>query len=609
MSDVIRLLPDHIANQIAAGEVIQRPASVIKELVENAIDANASSIEIHVKDAGKTLIQVIDDGCGMSEADSLMAFERHATSKLHHADDLFQLKTKGFRGEALASIAAIAHVTLQTRQADSDWGLSVHIEGSSLIDKQPVTCKKGSSFAVKNLFFNVPARRNFLKSDAVEFTHIEEEFIRIALAHPEKRLVLNHNEQVVHHLEEASLRKRIVDLFGRAYNDRLVPITEATDIVAFEGFIVKPEFSKKSRGEQYFFVNNRFFKDPFFNHAVTQAYENLLASKTYPGYFIFLTVDPAKIDVNVHPTKTEIKFEDDKYIYSLLKSTVRLSLGKFNIAPSLDFEQETSFDLPWEYKNKPVVEPSIQVNPNYNPFSSGNSGKSVGGGISKAIKNLSFGTSEASKQDWEQFYDIQDVQNDLKAEQTTLFQENEVEVNKQFLFHGNYIISSLKDSLLIVHYKNAKERILYDEMMNLFISVPLNSQTLLFPLELEVKSTELALLEEQKLILNRLGFTWSVTGNQVSLSAVPEYLSQEEALACLTSIIAQLVSQTLDNGELAHIFVLEIAQKAAFKNLSWTQETANSFIEQLFASPEHQYSPSGKLILKMLNNNELFSGF
>ena len=370
MSDLIRLLPDHIANQIAAGEVVQRPASVIKELIENSIDAGASKIEVFVKDAGRTLIQIVDNGKGMSPLDARMCFERHATSKIQHADDLFALTTKGFRGEALASVAAIAHVTLRTRRETDELGLELCIEGSTITKQEPVQCAVGASFEVRNLFYNVPARRNFLKSDNVELKHVLDEFERVALAHSELSFRLVHNDQEIYHLLPGPMRKRIVDVFGKQYNDKLVPVTESTDIVRIEGFVGKPEAAKKSRGEQFFFVNNRFFRDTYFNHAVNSAFEQLLPGKVFPSYFLFLEIDPKQIDVNVHPTKTEIKFEEDKAIYSILKSAIRLGLGKFNISPTLDFDRESEFDLPLSFLGTPAVEPTIRVDKTYNPFRS-----------------------------------------------------------------------------------------------------------------------------------------------------------------------------------------------------------------------------------------------
>lgn len=341
MSDVIKLLPDHIANQIAAGEVIQRPASVVKELVENAIDAGATKIDVLIKDAGKTLIQVVDNGKGMSPFDARMCFERHATSKVQSADDLFHLTTKGFRGEALASIAAISHTTLKTKQPDAELGHLIQIEGSKITQEEVTTCPIGTSFEIKNLFFNVPARRNFLKSDSIELRHILDEFERIVLPHPEISFSIQHNETIIYNLQGSNLKKRILDVLGSAKSgEKLVPIDEETDIVKIKGFIGKPEFAKKKRGEQFFFVNNRFFKDNYFNHAINKAYEGLIQDKMFPTYFIYFEVNPQKIDVNVHPTKTEIKFEEDKMIYAILLSSIRQSLGKYNIAPTLDFSRK-----------------------------------------------------------------------------------------------------------------------------------------------------------------------------------------------------------------------------------------------------------------------------
>ena len=451
MSDIIRLLPDHIANQIAAGEVIQRPASVVKELVENAIDAKATAIDVFIKHAGRTLIQVIDNGAGMTEQDARMAFERHATSKVSVIDDLFALKTKGFRGEALASIAAIAHVELKTRKAENEIGISIEIEGSKLVNHTQTTCKSGSSFAIKNLFFNVPARRNFLKTDAIEFKHIEEEFIRVAMAHPEIRFSLQHNDATCYILPEGNLRKRIVDIFGKSFNDKLVPVEETTGIVKISGFIGKPEAAKKTRGEQYFFVNNRFFKDFYFNHAITQAFENLLAPKTFASYFLFFEVDPASIDVNVHPTKTEIKFEEDKEIYAILKSSVKQTLGKYNIAPSLDFEQEMGFNLPYDMIDRPVVEPKITINPNYNPFntSSAPSTKSIASGMSNAIKSSGFGGTNYKSEDWDNFYNIEEIK-ESKDEFPSLAIEVE-EVKKEFIVKGNLMLFPTKSGFLVIH--------------------------------------------------------------------------------------------------------------------------------------------------------------
>lgn len=612
MSEVIRLLPDHIANQIAAGEVIQRPASVVKELVENAIDAGATQVDVYIKDAGKTLIQVLDNGCGMSEMDARMAFERHATSKVSCAEDLFALHTKGFRGEALASIAAISHVELKTRMTDQEWGTSICIEGSKVIEQTPVTCKAGSSFEIKNLFFNVPARRNFLKTDAVEFRHIEDEFLRIALAHPDISLTLHNNGNVSYHLQAANLRKRIVDVYGRSYNDKLVPIDETTGIVRVTGFVGKPEFARKSRGEQYLFVNDRFFKDSYFNHAITQAYDNLLASKTFPAYFLYFYVDPASIDVNVHPTKTEIKFESDKEIYAILRSAVRQGLGKFNIAPALDFEQETSFDLPWDMRNQQAVEPVIKVNPEYNPFktsaSTGGSGKSSGN--SNAMRNAGFGNIIPDPKEWEGFYKIEEIpesqETDSKPE---LELDTDWSARKHFIFQGNFLFCPIKSGLLVIHSKRAKERVIYDEIMQTFMIQPIHSQQILFPLELEISGAEKLIWEENKKTLERLGYGWDVSEIGISIHGAPAHLKEEGILDSVSDIHRQLSFAEIDKGEIAHAVVSSIAAAASRQNSQWNDESANQLLEQLFQCTEHQYSPRGKVILTTIASEEILQKF
>lgn len=608
MSEVIRLLPDHIANQIAAGEVIQRPASVVKELVENAIDAGSTQVDVYIKDAGKTLIQVLDNGCGMSEMDARMAFERHATSKLSCAEDLFDLHTKGFRGEALASIAAIAHVELKTRMESLEWGTSISIEGSKVIDQSPVTCKTGSSFEVKNLFFNVPARRNFLKSDAVEFKHIEDEFLRIALAHPNIHLTLHHNGTSCYHLPEANLRKRIVDIFGRSYNDKLVPVEEITGIVKISGFVGKPEFARKSRGEQFLFVNDRFFRDSYFNHAITQAFDSLLVSKTFPSYFLYLDVNPAGIDVNVHPTKTEIKFEDDKEIYAIIRSAVKQGLGKFNIAPVLDFEQETSFNLPWEMRSQPVVEPTIKVNPEYNPFktSSAPSGGTRSSGNSAAMNNAGFGSIKPQKEDWAGFYEIEEVK---EVAQPTLEIESDWETRKHFIYQGKFLYCPVKSGILVIHSKRAKERIIYDEIMQTFMVQPVSSQQILFPLELQISAAEKLLWEENKKTLERLGFVWEISDSGISIHGAPAHLKDEGIQDSISNIHRNLSFSEIDKGEIAHAIVSSIAAASSRQNSQWNDESANQLLEQLFQCTDHQYSPRGKVILNTISTEDILQKF
>ncbi|MEY3126593.1 MAG: hypothetical protein RL273_733, partial [Bacteroidota bacterium] len=469
---LIQRLPEHIANQIAAGEVIQRPASVVKELMENAIDASSTSVMVVIKDAGRTLIQVIDDGDGMQEEDASACFLRHATSKISSANDLFQLQTKGFRGEALASIAAIAHVQLKTKHKDqTETGILLNIEGNTIKNTEKTVCSKGSSFEVKNLFYNVPARRNFLKSDTVEFGHIREEFERIVLAHPEIRFSLHHNIQEIYNLQSSNLRKRVVDVLGKSNNERLVPLEEQTNIVKISGFIGKPETARKTRGEQFFFVNNRFFKDAYFHHAVIKAFEGLIPERTFPSYFIFFEIDPAKIDVNIHPTKTEIKFEEDRFIYSILLSSIKQSLGKYNIFPTMDFELDTSFDIPSSLRKTDPVEPQIVVNPNFNPFQATNTtARSNGGAFSEAMKNQGFGRENPSEKDWANFYSIKEEE---KIENLELEFREELDSDQNFLIRGKYLISNCRSGLLIIDVKRATERILYDELMSKFIHQPI----------------------------------------------------------------------------------------------------------------------------------------
>ena len=610
MSGIIKLLPDHIANQIAAGEVVQRPSSVVKELIENAIDAGATKIQVLIKDAGKTLIQVIDNGKGMNDADALLCFERHATSKVASADDLFNLKTKGFRGEALASIAAIAHVKLTTRHQDQETGISIVNEGSKLAPVEPTVCSVGTRFDVKNLFFNVPARRNFLKSDAVEFNHIVDEFLRVAIPHPEIAFTLTHNDAEVYNLPATISRKRIVDVLGKQFNERLVPIEEETDIVRIKGYLLKPEYAKKSRGDQYFFVNNRFFRDNYFNHAVNKAFEGLIQPKHFAGYFIFFEIDASKIDVNVHPTKTEIKFEEDKFIYSILFSTIKLALGKYNIAPTLDFERETSFDIPHEMKYQPVSEPVIKVDTNYNPFltTASTSGSRVSSGQSPAMRAAGFGSNDYSTEDWKKFYSIQEEE--ITEQGALQLDQQEQLTGKQFLVKDNYVFTTCKSGIMVIDAQRAIERIVYDDLFNKFISSPINSQTLLFPLEKECAKAELALWNENSALLKQLGFYSSIHSDTLRIEGVPSCLEAETIDACIDLILESLNYKDLDKGEIAHVIVSAIALSSSRKKQNLNHDEAvNNLIEQLFLCPEHAQTPSGKKIIDTLQLNQLIARF
>lgn len=460
MSSIIQLLPDHVANQIAAGEVVQRPASVVKELIENAIDAKATDIKLIVKDAGKTLVQVIDNGSGMNVTDARLCFERHATSKIKNAEDLFSLNTKGFRGEALASIAAIAHVELKTKQEQEELGTHIVIEGSKFVSQDVAVLPKGTSFAVKNLFFNIPARRNFLKSDTVEFRHIVDEFQRVALAHPSIYFTLIHNGSEMFNLPNSNYRQRIVNVFGGKTNEKLVPVSEETEIVTIEGFIGKPEYAKKSRGEQFFFVNDRFIKSGYLHHAIMNAYEGLLREGNQPSYFLYLNVPPNTIDINIHPTKTEIKFDDEHALYAILRSAVKHSLGQFNVAPVLDFDRDANLDTPYDYKNKDGEFPTIQIDTTFNPFDTNETPKkSYSSSSSHSFK------SKSKELQWDNLYvglnnDTQEVfSHSFENHEVTgsLFNDKEIEEksSRTYQFHKKYIISSIKSGMLVINQSRA----------------------------------------------------------------------------------------------------------------------------------------------------------
>ena len=456
MADIINLLPDHVANQIAAGEVVQRPSSVVKELLENAIDAGSTTIKLFIKNAGKTRIQVIDDGKGMSDTDARLSFERHATSKINSAEDLFSLNTKGFRGEALASIAAIAHVELKTKQENDELGTAITIEGSIVKKQETTATSKGTSIAVKNLFFNIPARRNFLKSDAVELRHIIDEFHRVVLAHPQINFSMYHNDNNLFDLRSENFRQRIVHTFGKKTNDKLVPVDEDTELLKISGFIGKPEFAKKSRGEQFFFVNQRFIKSPYLNHAIQAAFEGLLAPNKYPSYFLNLRVDPKSIDINIHPTKTEIKFDDEPTIYALLRAAVKHSLGQFSVAPILDFQRDAALDTLYHQQSDNVSTPRVEVDPDFNPFSSSKPNKSTPNppaweslytGIKSAVNNTN---------------DFSEVQFESDELQSSIFDEDESKkVQNTFQLQHKYIISTIKSCMVVIDQNRAHQRILY----------------------------------------------------------------------------------------------------------------------------------------------------
>ncbi|WP_378176617.1 DNA mismatch repair endonuclease MutL [Aquimarina sp. SS2-1] len=610
MSDIIQLLPDHVANQIAAGEVVQRPASVVKELLENAIDAKATHIKLIVKEAGKTLIQVIDDGIGMSVTDARLSFERHATSKIKSAEDLFQLNTKGFRGEALASIAAIAHVELKTRQEEDEVGTEIKIEGSEVVSQEVCITPKGTSICVKNLFYNIPARRNFLKSNAVELRHIIDEFHRVAMVHPDIKFDMYHNGSEVFNLPAANYRQRIVHVFGGKTNEKLVPVNEETDLVSITGFVCKPEYAKRTRGEQFFFVNNRFIKSAYLNHGVNSAFEGLLKEKTHPSYFIYLTVDPTSIDINIHPTKTEIKFDDEHALYAMLRSTIKHSLGQFNVAPVLDFNRDASMDTPYEYKSKAVKTPTIEVDRSFNPFKED---KKEDSSFSSAKSYASFRKESAGS--WENLYaglDTSEMQPkptennfsaiEFESSEVTgsLFnkdQQTELEHNTTYQLRRKYIVTTIKSGMVIIHQHRAHQRILYEEVLRNITMASAVSQQLLFPLRLSFSKQEIQLLKTVREHLENTGFVFGeFTGEEVSISGIPTVTTESEVSVLLEKLVSDIEQEVPDSGfSLTDLLARSISGSIAVRTgADLANEQQQHIVNSLFACTEPTMTPDNK---------------
>lgn len=614
-SSVIKLLPEQVANQIAAGEVIQRPASVLKELLENAVDAGAKNIQVIVKDAGRSLIQVIDDGVGMNEQDATLCFTRHATSKISIAEDLFELNSKGFRGEAMASIASIAHVELKTKLKQNELGYLVEIEGGKITNKTACQHKSGTSVCVKNLFFNVPARRKFLKSDHVESKHLNDEFTRVALIHPDIQFSLHVNNQLIYSLTPSNFKQRIVAVFGKSYKEKLVPVEEQTDFISISGFILKPEYSKKTRGEQFFFANNRFIKHSYFHHAVNQAFQDLIAPNAHPSYFVQLTVHPKDIDVNIHPTKTEIKFSDERSIYAILKTVVQRSLNQHSLAPTLDFEQETTFDTSSINWDKPLKNPEIKVDKNYNPFEN------------KPQNNWSKGSSFKTNRsqdnaNWEQLYTNSDndstsvkdggfqAQNsssyEVSDEQQDIFNSG---ISKAFFykqFQKKYLITENETGLLVINQKRAHERVLFEHFLNLFDQKNNSTQQLLFPETIEIAAKDMVTISALLPDFTALGFDISLFGkDSFVINGVPADLKEVSPKNLIEDILRQF-SQKDGNIKLAQREKLAVgmAKKIAVKYGQELQdEEIKTLCEQLFLCENPLTSPTGKPTLINYNIN------
>ena len=604
--NVINLLSEHISNQIAAGEVIQRPASVVKELLENSIDSGANEIKIFIKDGGRTSILVQDNGKGMTADDAVLSFKRHATSKLKRVNDLFKMQTKGFRGEALASVSAIAQVTMKTKHKDSkEQAISIEYSGGKLMEKEECVCDTGTLIEVKNIFYNVPARRSFLKSDHVEFTHIRHEFERIAMAHHDVKLSLVQDGNEVYNLPVSNLRKRITDILGKKRNETLVPISEKTDIVTISGFVGKPESAKKTRGEQYLFVNNRFFKHSYFHHAISKAFEQLIPEKAVPSYFIFFEIDTRKIDINIHPTKTEINFEEGKFIYSILLSSVKQALGKYNIAPTIDFDVDHSFDVPLSQRNETPKEPEIKVNPSYNPFSAFQKSEKSDKSKSEALNKQGFGQSTSPK-DWQNFYEIKE---DQANENHSLLQETDDYLQQDFLIRERYIITNSKSGILIIDSKRAQQRMDYDQIMNQFVSIPMESQKRLFPLDIALSKDEISAWTASKSLLKQLGFQFQMEKEDLIFDHVPSCLNDKNTDQCIKRITQALMVEQYEKGELAHEIVLQLIQTNSPIPSFKTNYEVKDFIENLFSHTEHSFCPFGKPIMQTLSIEELTSKF
>ncbi len=639
MSNVIQLLPDSVANQIAAGEVIQRPASVIKELMENAIDAGATNIQVITKDAGKSLIQVIDNGCGMSETDARMAFERHATSKIREANDLFALQTMGFRGEALASIAAIAQVELKTRRAEDDLGVQIHIAGSQVESQEAVQCPVGSQFCIKNLFYNVPARRRFLKKTSTELRHIINEFQRVALANAGVTLSLVHNDVPMFTLPAGNIKQRIVNMNGKQMGNNIIPIDTDTVMVKISGFIGKPESAKKTMGDQFFFVNNRYMKHPYLHRAVMDAYDNILQPETIPAYFIYLEVDPQIIDVNIHPTKTEIKFEDERAFWQILSAAIRESLGKFNMMPSIDFDTTDQIHIPVSNHEGGLVEPTVEVNPYYNPFEEEKkqSGTGYSGGGMNGSGMATF-QSKASAQGWENLYDDKEsdalpdfsalANAEMEKEQQPFEAPKEEPLQQTFLSGGTkeeagssnrffqlksrYILTSVKSGLMMIDQKRAHERIIFEGFIRTLQSGASLSQKCLFPEELHFGPEEMAMVNELKPDLMTLGLELEqVNGEVFSVLSTPAGLENVSAAQLIDGILTDFRDGEVDlQKEVTEQVATSMAKRGAIpygKVLSAVE--MSELFDQLFACMVPNFSPSGKTIISIMDMEEMQKRF
>jgi DNA mismatch repair protein MutL len=601
MQDIIRLLPDSIANQIAAGEVVQRPASVVKELLENSIDAGATDIKLIIKDAGKAVVQVIDNGKGMSVTDARMSLERHATSKIQQAGDLFTIRTMGFRGEALASIVAISHVEIRTNRTDDELVRGIEVEAAEIKKQEPDLVKDGTSICVRNLFYNIPARRNFLKSNPVELRHINDDFQRVALANPHVGFLMNSNDQEIFKLEAGKLSKRIVQLFGKNYQNQLIPCQEETPDVTITGYVGKPEFAKKTRGEQFFFVNDRFIKNGYLNHAVSTAFQGLLKDDYYPFYVLFIEIDPKHVDVNVHPTKTEVKFDDDRMLYGIISAAVRQALGAFNVTPSLDFDTDVNFE-------QFITRPSNSDTKHDRDYSN--------------FKNLE---RDQRSKNWDSLYEIAKQEEQGCAEQiekeTPSFEGREITfpsvinqpqvsfskenlTTKTLRIHQKYLVRQVKSGMLVMDQRAAFERILYERYLTRFSSKAGFSQSSLFPQQIQLSPGDYALVMEIKPEIEKLGFKFEEMGQQMLvIQGAPTELTNCNEKEVFEELLEQFKQNKTALG-ISHQDNLcrSLAKRTAtLKCKGMVDEEAERMIDELFACDQPNYTPDGQPTFTIIN--------
>ena len=580
MPDIVKILPTEVSNKIAAGEVVQRPSSVLKELLENSVDANSSKITIIVKNAGKNLIQVIDDGDGMSRRDMHSSFVKHATSKINKIDDVFSISSMGFRGEALAAISSVSMIEMTSSKADENDGYFIEINGGEIINENELNVDNGTSIKVKNIFFNVPARRNFLKSDFVELRHIMHVFHNIAISHHGIEFSFINNDEEIFYLKKESLKKRIISIFGEKIREHLVPIDEKTQIANLTGFILKPEYAKKSRSTQYIFVNNRSIKSQFINHSIFSSFEGLLRDGFYPGYFLFITMDPVKIDVNVHPNKTEIKFDDDQHLYSIINSSVKHCLGIYQVTPVLDFEKDSSMDISYNHVNSDPKTPTIEVDSEFNPF--------------KVFNEENFIKKNSD-------IELKNTQSDVIDNSTS----------KIFQIFNKYIVSTSTSSLIIINQNLAHQRILYEDFLKSIFESSSKSQKLLIPFEITLSISQLILFKKIITEFNSLGFEYELLDSLLTITSVPLQLENNS----IEEIIDEILNDDNDFDESKNLsysdfFAKKLSKSSSIKSGKRLNLYEQEFlVNQLFSCKEPNLSPDNKQIFITLNKNDIENRF